>query len=129
MEQLNRLYRNEPALHVFDNDPAGFEWVDVNDNAMSTISLLRKSEKPEDTVLAVFNFTPVPRTGYRVGVPHGGYWRELLNSDAREYGGSGMGNLGGVQAEEITQHGRPFSLKLTLPPLAGLFFKAKQHGR
>jgi 1,4-alpha-glucan branching enzyme len=124
MEQLNRKYRNEPALHVFDNDPAGFEWVDVNDNAMSTISLLRKSEKPEDTVLAVFNFTPVPRIGYRVGVPHGGYWREMLNSDAREYGGSGMGNLGGVQAEEITQHGRPFSLKLTLPPLAALFLKA-----
>ena len=124
MEHLNHMYRNEPALHVFDNDPAGFEWVDVNDNAMSTISQLRKSEKVEETVLAVFNFTPVPRIGYRVGVPHGGYWREMLNSDGREYGGSGMGNLGGVQAEEITQHGRPFSLKLTLPPLAGLFLKA-----
>jgi 1,4-alpha-glucan branching enzyme len=98
--------------------------VDCNDNAASTISLLRKSEKPQDTVLGVFNFTPVPRTGYRVGVPHGGYWRELLNSDAREYAGSGIGNLGGAQAEEIPIHGRPFSLKLTLPPLAALFFKA-----
>jgi 1,4-alpha-glucan branching enzyme len=124
MEQLNRTYRNEPALHVFDNDPAGFEWVDVNDSMLSTISLLRKSEKAEDTVLAVFNFTPVPRIGYRVGVPHGGYWRELLNSDGKEYAGSGMGNFGGVQAEEIQQHGRPFSLKLTLPPLAALFLKA-----
>jgi 1,4-alpha-glucan branching enzyme len=123
MEQLNRFYSNEPAMHVFDNDPAGFEWVDVNDNANSTISLLRKSEKPEDTVLVVCNFTPVPRTGYRVGVPHGGYWRELLNSDASEYAGSGMGNLGGVHTEEIPSHGRPFSLKVTLPPLAALFFK------
>jgi len=124
MEQLNRFYRHEPAMHVLDNEPAGFEWVDANDNATSTISLLRKSESPQDTVLVVCNFTPVPRIGYRVGVPHGGYWRELLNSDAREYAGSGMGNLGGVQAEEIPTHGRPFSLKLTLPPLAALFFKA-----
>jgi 1,4-alpha-glucan branching enzyme len=124
VEQLNRFYRSEPAMHVFDNDPAGFEWVDCNDNAASTISLLRKSQNPQDTVLGVFNFTPVPRTGYRVGVPHGGYWRELLNSDAREYAGSGMGNLGGVQAEEVPIHDRPFSLKLTLPPLAALFFKA-----
>jgi 1,4-alpha-glucan branching enzyme len=125
MEQLNRFYRNQPAMYVFDNDSAGFEWVDCNDNAASTISLLRKSETPQDTVLVTCNFTPVPRTGYRVGVPHGGYWRELLNSDAREYAGSGMGNLGGVSAEEIPAHGRPFSLKLTLPPLAALFFKAE----
>ena len=124
MEQLNRFYRSQPAMHVFDNDPAGFEWVDANDNANSTISLLRKSESPQDTVLVVCNFTPVPRTDYRVGVPHGGYWREMLNSDAREYAGSGMGNMGGVQAEEIPDHGRPFSLRLTLPPLAALFFKA-----
>jgi 1,4-alpha-glucan branching enzyme len=124
MEQLNRFYRSEPAMHVFDNDPAGFEWVDANDSATSTVSLLRKSESPQDTVLVVCNFTPVPRMGYRVGVPHGGYWREMLNSDAREYAGSGMGNMGGVQAEEIPTHGRPFSLKLTLPPLAALFFKA-----
>ena len=124
MEQLNRFYRSEPAMHMLDNDPAGFEWVDCNDNAASTISLLRKSESPQDTILIVCNFTPVPRLEYRVGVPHGGYWREVLNSDAREYAGSGMGNLGGVQAEEIEAHGRPFSLKLTLPPLAALFFKA-----
>jgi 1,4-alpha-glucan branching enzyme len=125
MEQLNRFYRSEPAMHVFDNNPAGIEWIDCNDNVTSTISLLRKSESPQDTVLIVCNFTPVPRLGYRIGVPHGGYWREMLNSDAREYAGSGMGNLGGVNAEEIPAHGRPFSVKLTLPPLAALFFKAQ----
>ena len=83
-----------------------------------------KKRKPQDTVLVVCNFTPVPRKEYLVGVPHGGYWREMLNSDAREYAGSGMGNLGGVNAEAIPTHGRPFSLKLTLPPLAAVFFKA-----
>jgi 1,4-alpha-glucan branching enzyme len=124
MEQLNRFYRSEPAMHQLDTDASGFEWVDCNDNATSTISLLRKGEQPQDTVLVVCNFTPVPRTNYRVGVPHAGYWRELLNSDAKEYAGSGQGNLGGVNAEEIETHGRPFSLKLTLPPLAALFFKA-----
>ena len=91
LEQLNRVYRSEPALHLLDNNPAGFEWVDCNDNLTSTISLLRKSESPKDTVLIVCNFTPIPRVGYRVGVPEGGYWRELLNSDALEYGGTGSG--------------------------------------
>jgi 1,4-alpha-glucan branching enzyme len=124
MEQLNRLYRNEPAMHLLDANPAGFEWVDCNDAATSTISLLRKSESAKDTVLVVCNFTPIPRVGYRVGVPHGGFWRELLNSDAPDYGGSGMGNLGGILAEAEPAHGRPYSLKLTLPPLAALFLKA-----
>jgi 1,4-alpha-glucan branching enzyme len=122
--QLNRLYRSEPALHLLDTNPAGFEWVDCNDNMTSTISLLRKSESPKDTILIVCNFTPIPRVGYRVGVPEGGYWRELLNSDATEYGGTGVGNLGGVNAEEQSAHGRPHSLKLTLPPLSALFLKA-----
>jgi 1,4-alpha-glucan branching enzyme len=124
MEQLNRFYRNEPAMHVLDNSANGFEWIDCTDNVTSTVSLLRKSENPPDSILVSCNFTPVPRLGYRVGVPHGGYWREMLNSDAREYAGSGMGNLGGVQAEEIPMHGRPFSLRLTLPPLSALFLKA-----
>ena len=124
MEQLNRFYRSEPGMHVLDNDPAGFEWVDANDNLTSTISLLRKSKNPRDTILVVCNFTPIPRKEFLVGVPHGGYWREMLNSDAREYAGSGIGNLGGVHAEEVPKHGRPFSLTLTLPPLAALFFKA-----
>ena len=123
--QLNRLYRSEPALHVLDNNAAGFEWVDCNDNLTSTISLLRKTESAKDTVLIVCNFTPIPRVGYRIGVPAGGYWRELLNSDALEYGGTGVGNLGGVHAEAEPAHGRPYSLKLTLPPLAALFLKAE----
>ena len=121
--QLNRLYRAEAALHELDTSPDGFEWVDCNDALTSTISLLRKSEAAKENVLVVCNFTPVTRTGYRVGVPEGGYWRELLNSDAVEYAGTGVGNFGGVQAEETPAHGRPYSLRLTLPPLSALFLK------
>jgi 1,4-alpha-glucan branching enzyme len=121
---LNRLYRNEPGLHQLDTTFDGFEWVDCNDALSSTISLLRKSEDPKDTVLVVCNFTPIPRVDYRVGVPTGGHWRELLNSDAAMYGGSNLGNNGGVDAEEAPAHGRPHSLTLTLPPLAALFLKA-----
>jgi len=123
VEQLNRVYREQPALHQLDNDPAGFEWVDCCDTANSVTSLLRRGENPDDVVLGVFNFTPMPRLGYRVGVPKGGYWQELLNSDAIEYAGSGMGNMGGRQAEEIAAHGRRFSLNLVLPPLAAVFLK------
>jgi len=85
-EQLNRAYRSEEALHWFDNDPQGFEWVDCNDAPTSVISLLRKGKTADNSVLIACNFTPVPRVGYKVGVPHGGYWKEILNSDAREYG-------------------------------------------
>ena len=125
VEQLNGLYAQEPALHDFDTDPNGFEWIDCNDNAASTISLLRKSRSPNQNIVVACNFTPIPRVGYRLGVPGGGFWREILNSDAKEYGGSGMGNLGGVLAEEQPAHGRPFSLNLTLPPLGALFLKAE----
>ncbi|MGA2355474.1 MAG: 1,4-alpha-glucan branching protein GlgB [Terriglobales bacterium] len=123
VEQLNRLYRSEPALHWFDNDPNGFEWVDCNDAPLSVVSLLRKGKPDEDPILIACNFTPVPRVGYMVGVPSGGYWRELLNSDGREYGGGGMGNMGGAEALAEVKHGRPFSLRLTLPPLGALFLK------
>jgi 1,4-alpha-glucan branching enzyme len=122
---LNRVYREYPALHELDNDAAGFEWIDCNDNAASTISLMRKGKSSQDRIVVVCNFTPVPRLGYRLGVPSGGFWQELLNSDAREYGGSGIGNLGGVQSERESVHGRPYSLRLTLPPLAALFLKAE----
>jgi 1,4-alpha-glucan branching enzyme len=121
--ELNRLYRSEPGLHMLDTDATGFEWVDCNDNLTSTISLLRKSDSPKDSILVVCNFTPIPRVDYRVGVPEAGYWRELLNSDALEYDGTGIGNFGGVTAENIPAHGRPYSLKLTLPPLGALFLK------
>jgi len=121
--QLNRTYRDQAALHWFDFDPRGFEWVDCNDGLASVISLLRNGESDKETVLVVCNFTPVPRPHYMVGVPSGGYWREILNSDALEYGGSGIGNLGGVEAQARPVHGRPYSLRLTLPPLAAVFFR------
>jgi 1,4-alpha-glucan branching enzyme len=123
VENLNRTYRAEPALHDWDEDPAGFEWVDCCDAAASVMSFLRKGRSPGDVILVVGNFTPVPRVGYRLGVPVAGYWKELLNSDAKEYGGSGMGNMGGVQAESIPSHSRPHSLNLTLPPLSLLLLK------
>jgi 1,4-alpha-glucan branching enzyme len=123
VESLNRLYRNEAALHGNDSDPATFEWIDCADNAASVISLLRKTSNPDNAIVGLFNFTPVARIGYRVGVPSGGYWRELLNSDAKDYGGSDVGNMGGREAEAIPTHGRPYSLNLTLPPLGALFLK------
>ncbi len=125
VEQLNRLYREHPALHELDNEPAGFEWIDCNDSNASTISLLRKGSMPKDQIVVVCNFTPVPRMEYRLGVPSAGFWRELLNSDAREYGGTGMGNLGGLRTVAEPAHGRPYSLILTLPPLGVLFLKAE----
>ncbi|MHB2026790.1 MAG: 1,4-alpha-glucan branching protein GlgB [Elusimicrobiota bacterium] len=118
---LNRLYAAEPALHDLDCDPAGFEWIDCSDAEQNVLSVLRKSRTGR-LALAVFNFSPEPRRDYRVGVPHGGPWREVLNSDAPEYWGSGMGNLGGVSADAIGAHGRPCSVHLTLPPLSALFF-------
>ncbi|HEY7220342.1 MAG TPA: 1,4-alpha-glucan branching protein GlgB [Candidatus Binatia bacterium] len=124
VEDLNRFYRSEPALYELDCDPAGFEWIDCGDSDASVVSLIRKGKSTATLVLAACNFTPVPRQGYRVGAPRGGYWREMLNSDAGEYGGSGLGNHGGVEASAEPHHGRPCSLTLTLPPLAVLFFKS-----
>ena len=121
IRDLNRLYRSEPALHELDCEPAGFEWIDCGDAESSVVSLIRKGKSTANLVLMVCNFTPVPRQEYRIGAPHGGFWREALNSDATEYGGSGMGNRGGVDADPWPQHGRPFSLPLTLPPLSALF--------
>jgi 1,4-alpha-glucan branching enzyme len=123
VRDLNAAYAREAALHAADCEPAGFEWVDVNDSESSTISWIRKPPAGGGPVLAVCNFTPVPRTGYRVGVPLGGMWREMLNSDASHYGGSGLGNAGGFAAEAVPCHGRPFSLLLTLPPLGMCLFK------
>ena len=121
---LNRLYRDEPALHELDNHPAGFEWIDCHDADSSVLSFLRKAADPRHgALLVVCNFTPVPRQNYLVGVPYPGFWREILNSDAAIYGGSGCGNLGGLQAGSAGTHGRPHSLSLTLPPLAALFLR------
>jgi 1,4-alpha-glucan branching enzyme len=122
---LNRLYRTEPALHERDNDPAGFEWVDCNDANSSVFSFLRKPAGGPDRVLVVLNLTPVVRRGYRIGVPGPGVWREVLNTDAEVYWGSNVGNAGGVHAEFVPQHGHPYSLSLTLPPLSAMFFKGQ----
>ncbi|ABN57195.1 glycogen branching enzyme [Methanoculleus marisnigri JR1] len=119
---LNRLYRRKPALHERDADQAGFEWVDFSDVEKSVVSYLRRGRSADDVVLVICNFTPVPRYDYRIGVPFGGFWKEVLNSDAVEYGGSGVGNLGGVEAERIPAHGRSCSLPLTLPPLGVVVF-------
>jgi 1,4-alpha-glucan branching enzyme len=120
---LNRLYRTEPALHELDFESRGFEWIDCQDVDAGVISLLRHARSPQESIAVVCNFTPVPRLEYRIGVPRGGYWKELLNSDAPVYGGSGSGNLGGVTAETTPTHGRSHCLTLTLPPLAVLFLK------
>jgi 1,4-alpha-glucan branching enzyme len=122
---LNRLYLSQPALYEFDCDPNGFEWIDCINADDSIISFIRKGSSTGSIVLAVGNFTPVPRYNYRVGVPRGGFWKELLNSDARDYGGSGQGNLGGVEAAKIQFHNRPYSLNLTLPPLSILFLMSE----
>ena len=114
---------------LVDCDPQGFEWIDANDATSSVISFLRRGRSGDELILAVGNFTPVPRERYRLGVPRGGLWRELLNSDAEAYGGSNVGNAGGVQAEEIAAHGRPFSVELVLPPLAMVFLKNEAPAR
>jgi 1,4-alpha-glucan branching enzyme len=123
VQDLNKLYASEAALHENDFEAAGFEWIDCNDTLQSTLSMMRKAHSTDDAVIAIFNFTPVPRHNYRVGVPREGFWRELLNSDARDYGGSGQGSLGGVESSPVSSHGYPNSLNLTLPPLAAVFFK------
>jgi 1,4-alpha-glucan branching enzyme len=123
VRDLNRLHREQPALHELDFDHAGFEWIDANDADNSMLAFLRHGRRPEDVLLIVCNFTPVPRSGYRVGVPHEGFWRELFNSDAREYGGGGQGNLGGLETSPVHYHGRPWSLSVQAPPLAAVFLK------
>ncbi|MCS7203583.1 MAG: 1,4-alpha-glucan branching protein GlgB [Thermodesulfovibrio sp.] len=126
VKDLNNLYRTEPALYELDFDPAGFEWIDFSDIEQSVFSFIRKGRNQNDIILVVFNCTPVIRHNYRVGVPQAGYWKELLNSDANIYGGGGYGNSGGVWAEKYPFHGRAFSIEITLPPLAALFFKIIQ---
>ena len=123
VQDLNRLYRSEPALHEMDCHPAGFEWIDCDDADSSTVTLIRKGKSSSTIILVACNFTPVPRYSYRLGSPRSGSWQEILNSDAGEYGGSNMGNLGGVETVPVPLHGRPYSLTITLPPLSVSFFK------
>jgi 1,4-alpha-glucan branching enzyme len=122
VEDLNRSYRDVPALHELDTSGDGFEWIDCNDTESSIVTLMRKSRSnPDEIVVVALNFTPMPRHNYAVGVPFGGHWREILNSDAPLYGGSGQGNMGGVDAAPIALHGRRWSVNLTLPPLGAVF--------
>jgi 1,4-alpha-glucan branching enzyme len=120
---LNALYRREPALYSLDFDWRGFEWVDFRDADSTVVSFIRRGVNPEDALLFVFNFTPVGRRDYRLGVSESGYWREILNSDSELYGGSNVGLGGGAMAERPGSHGREFRLSLTLPPLGFLVLK------
>jgi 1,4-alpha-glucan branching enzyme len=123
VRDLNRLHRAEAALHALDCEPAGFQWIDCNDSESSVLSFLRRSRKAGEEILVVLNLTPEPRPGYRLGAPGGGFWSEVLNSDASLYGGADWGNLGGLEAAPVGRHGQPFSLTLTLPPLGALFLR------
>jgi 1,4-alpha-glucan branching enzyme len=123
VRDLNHFYRSEGALFEIDSDSHGFEWIDCDDSQSSVISFLRRGRRPGDELVVVCNFTPVPREGYRVGVPYGGYWREALNSDAEIYGGENIGNRGGLEALEESTHGRPYHLSLGIPPLGCLILK------
>jgi 1,4-alpha-glucan branching enzyme len=123
MKDLNCFYGMEKASHQFDFSQEGFQWVDFGDFESSVVAFIRKGKVADDFLIFVFNFTPVPRNSYRVGVPRGAFYGELLNSDSERYGGSNVGNGGGREAEAISWHGLPYSVVLTLPPLGGLVLK------
>jgi 1,4-alpha-glucan branching enzyme len=124
VRDLNFLYRDTPALHQLDGEAGGFQWIDVANASESIVSYLRRSHNPNQFSVVVCNFTPVPRENYRVGVPRAGRYRERINTDATEYGGSGVGNAGEVHAEPHPMHGLPYSIGLRLPPLGALIFTA-----
>jgi 1,4-alpha-glucan branching enzyme len=126
MATLNQVYRSEPALFTQDFDQAGFEWIDCSDNRHSVVSFIRRAKGSEEFLVVVCNFTPQPHSHYRIGVPDKGYYKEVFNSDAREFGGSNMGNLGGKWSDDWAFHSRPFSLDLTLPPLGVIVLKLDQ---
>ncbi len=123
LEDLNQFYKLTPALHELDLDSEGFQWIDANDSDQSALCFMRKGRKKEDLVVVAANFTPIPRPNYRIGVPFECFWKESLNSDALIYGGSGQGNMGGVEAVPIRFHGHPASININLPPLGMVFFQ------
>jgi len=123
VKDLNHLYKREPALYEIDYEWTGFEWIDFHDADNSILSFIRRSRNPEDFLVFVCNFTPVPRVAYRIGVPRPGFYRELLNSDSEIYGGGNMGNGGGVWAYPLEWQGRPYSLEMTLPGLSVIILK------
>ena len=120
---LNRTYVHEPALHLHDVDSRGFEWIDANDAEHSVLAFARRADDETQPIVIACNFTPVPRHNHRLGVSFAGPYREIVNTDAKEYGGSGQGNLGGIEATPVPHHGRPFSLNVTVPPLGAVFLK------
>jgi 1,4-alpha-glucan branching enzyme len=120
---LNRLYREQPALHVFDSDSVGFRWIVADDNSNSTYAYYRQGHADSAPIIAICNFTPVPRMHYRLGAPRAGVWREILNTDSELYGGSNLGNGGRLESSTTPSHGQPFSLELTLPPLATILLR------
>ena len=124
VRDLNRLFRELPALHELDFSGEGFEWIDLHDSEQSVLSYIRKGRDPGDCVVVALNFTPVPREAYRLGVPRAGYYREILNSDSELYGGSNLGNGGGAHSEAVSWMGREHSVKLTLPPLGAVVLQA-----
>jgi 1,4-alpha-glucan branching enzyme len=126
VKDLNRIYAAEPSLHEVDFQWDGFQWIDFHDVDNSTVSFLRYAKDKRECVVVVANFTPVPRMGYRVGAPAPGYYKELLNSDAASYGGSNLGNAGGLPADELPWQGQPYSLLLTIPPLGVVYLKPEQ---
>jgi 1,4-alpha-glucan branching enzyme len=123
VRDLNHLYRSHQALHARDDEPGGFKWIDVEDRAHSVFSFVRYGETAAQQVVVVCNLTPVVRHGYRLGVPQAGAWNEMLNTDSAHYGGSDVGNYGGVVAEPVPAHGQHSSVMLTLPPLGVLWLK------
>jgi len=126
MRDLNRLYRATPALYRLDCDPEGFAWIDAANGAESVLSYIRRGREPNEVAVIVCNFTPVPRHDYRIGVPRPGHYRERINTDAQLYGGSGIGNAGGIDADPHPMHGHAYSLRLQLPPLGVLIFTAER---
>jgi 1,4-alpha-glucan branching enzyme len=128
MRDLNRLYRTAPPLHTLDAAPAGFEWIDCNDHQRSLISFIRRGHDPGDVLLFACNFTPIPRLDERIGVPIGGFWRLVSNSDAREYGGSGVGSGEGAMAVQEAHHGRPHHIQITIPPLGVVVLRSTSGG-
>ncbi|CAN5647799.1 1,4-alpha-glucan branching protein GlgB [soil metagenome] len=125
MKDLNKVYKEEVALYELDKDGNGFEWIDCTDYEQSIFTYMRNARDPKNNLVITCNFTPVPRHNYMIGVPHGGYWKEVLNSDASAYGGSGQGNLGGIDASPVSFHGRRNALVITLPPLSMVVFKSQ----
>jgi len=123
VRDLNWVYRDQPALHEIDHEWGGFQWIDFHDATHSVVAFIRKAKDSDSQVLCICNFTPVPRQHYRIGVPRPGYYREVLNTDASVYGGSNLGNAGGLHSQDVPSHGLPASLSLTLPPLSVLYLR------